>query len=276
MAWALGELGGGRAAAALSEALSDDIDHVRGMAAQALGKVGNGERIEGVIRVLNDADSSVRFHAAGALGKIGSERAVGALILALKDESHLVRLQAAVALGTIGADQAIAELRQALSDVNSWVRLWAAWALGKIGDERAAEVLNSGPDGGAGLQVAWALGKISDHRAADNLILALNDWYDHASKWRKRPLGTIGTEQAIEVLVRAIVFSPSKQQAASALGEIGKLEVEVLEKLLQLPKEKIYDPDIFTLARKLAVRFSKKKVPFIPVYPEAIGRRRMV
>ena len=42
--------------------------------------------------------------------------------------------------------------------------------------------------------------------------------------------------------------------------------------LIENPEIDIYHPDIFVSARKLAVRFSKEGVPFIPVYPELVNR----
>ena len=57
-------------------------------------------------------------------------------------------------------------------------------------------------------------------------------------------------------------------RAAEALGTIGNQEI--LEKLIKLGEINIYDPNIFSLARMLAIRFSKQKLPFIPVYPKEI------
>ncbi|HAX78929.1 MAG TPA: hypothetical protein DCY88_24660, partial [Cyanobacteria bacterium UBA11372] len=56
--------------------------------------------------------------------------------------------------------------------------------------------------------------------------------------------------------------------AAEALGKIDSSET--LEKLIENPEIDIYDFYIFVSARKLAVRFSKEGVPFIPVYPELL------
>jgi len=66
-----------------------------------------------------------------------------------------------------------------------------------------------------------------------------------------------------DIFVRGLTVSDS--------GNIGTLEI--WEKLIQSPEINIYDSDIFSLARTLAVRFSKEKTPFIPVYPELIGER---
>jgi HEAT repeat protein len=61
--------------------------------------------------------------------------------------------------------------------------------------------------------------------------------------------------------------------AADALGSSGSLEL--LEKLIQDPEIDIYDTDIFPLARRLAVRYSKESVSFLPVYPENVFRKQI-
>ncbi len=53
-----------------------------------------------------------------------------------------------------------------------------------------------------------------------------------------------------------------------ALGKIRN--PETLQKLICNWKINIYDPDIFVLARKLAVRYSREKLSFIPVYPKLV------
>ncbi|WP_167407656.1 hypothetical protein [Nostoc flagelliforme] len=54
----------------------------------------------------------------------------------------------------------------------------------------------------------------------------------------------------------------------SLLGNIGN--AEALNKIIHLSEIDIYEAKIFTLARTLAVRFSKQKKPFIPVYPKLV------
>jgi len=85
-------------------------------------------------------------------------------------------------------------------------------------------------------------------------------------------IGQIGNAQAVQALIQALSHEDSdvRYRAAKALGQIGTLKT--LERLIQNTKIDIFDADIFILARKLAIRFSKEKTPFIPVYPELIGR----
>lgn len=69
-------------------------------------------------------------------------------------------------------------------------------------------------------------------------------------------------------LIAALKDSDSnvRGNTASALGNIGN--AEALKKIIRLSEIDIYKAKIFTLARTLAVIFSKQKESFIPVYPE--------
>jgi HEAT repeat protein len=87
-------------------------------------------------------------------------------------------------------------------------------------------------------------------------------------------LDEIANPKAVEALIKALNDKAGqvRSQAARTLGKIGTLET--LEKLIQLPEIDICDPDIFLLVRILAVRFSKERVPFIPVYPELVAHKQ--
>ncbi|MEA5540324.1 HEAT repeat domain-containing protein [Limnoraphis robusta Tam1] len=56
-----------------------------------------------------------------------------------------------------------------------------------------------------------------------------------------------------------------RYSAAWALGHIG--DENTLKTLIESWEIDIYRRDIFPVARTLAIRFSQKKLPFIPVYP---------
>ena len=83
-------------------------------------------------------------------------------------------------------------------------------------------------------------------------------------------LGKIGDSQATSDLITALKDSDSevRKAAVEALGKIGNLET--LQQILENPNLDIYDYHIFPLLRKLAMRHSKAKVDFIPVYPETV------
>jgi len=89
-------------------------------------------------------------------------------------------------------------------------------------------------------------------------------------------LGEIGSPQAVEALITALKDKNEnnsvRRKAAKALGKIGT--PEILAKLIQFPEIDIYEPDIFSLARTLAVQFSKERLPFIPVYPELVAHKQ--
>ncbi|MBW4559636.1 MAG: HEAT repeat domain-containing protein [Mojavia pulchra JT2-VF2] len=117
---------------------------------------------------------------------------------------------------------------------------------------------------------AFALGKIGNSQAVDALISALNHSNSDVRGYAAFALGKIGNSQAVDALISALndLDSHVRSYAAQALGKIGNQEI--LAKVIQNPEIDIYEPDIFSLARMLAVRFSKQKLPFIPVYPETI------
>ena len=146
-------------------------------------------------------------------------------------------------MGRIGNQQAVDALIQALKDEDKKVRYCAALALGRIGNQQAVETL------------------IQALKDKDKIIT------------RKRvaeALCKIDSCQAVEPLIQALKDKDRnvRYHAAEALGKIGILET--LEKLIKSPEIDIHDSVIFSLARTLAVRFSKEKAPFIPVYPELI------
>jgi HEAT repeat protein len=86
--------------------------------------------------------------------------------------------------------------------------------------------------------------------------------------------GEIGSQQAVDALIHALNDEDSGvgSYAAEALRSIGT--PDTLEKILQSPRIDIYDPEIFSTARTLAVRFSEEETPFIPVYPELIAKHK--
>jgi len=261
----------------LQEALNDSDSYVREQAALALGEIGNPQAVEVLIPVLNDSDSDVRWWAAYALGEIGNSQAVEALITALNHLDADVREQAALALGEIGNPQAVEALIPALNDSDSGVRWWAAYALGEIGNQPTLEALITAlnhSDSDVRRWAAYALSKIDNQPTLEALIPALNHLDSDERKWAAYALGEIDNQPAVEALIPALnhLDSDVRGQAAEVLGKIGTSEV--LKKLIQLPEINICDPDILTLVRTLAVRFSKENLPFIPVYPELVAHKQ--
>lgn len=73
-------------------------------------------------------------------------------------------------------------------------------------------------------------------------------------------------DMCIEILAEN--NSDLHREAISTLEKMGT--VNHLERLIQNLKINVYQPEIFFLTRRLAIRFSKERVPFIPVYPENV------
>ena len=270
---ALGKIGNERAVNALIAALNDSDGSIRWSAANALGKIGNERAVNALIAALNDSDGNVRMSAANALGKMGNERAVEALIAALNDSYESVRMSAADALENIGNERAVNALIAALNDSYEYVRMRAAEALGNIGNERAVNALIAAlndSDRSVRMSAAEALGNIGNERAVEALIAALNDSDRNVRMRAAEALGNIGNERAVNALIAALNDSDGnvRMSAANALGKIDN--PEILEKLIHNWQIDIYRYDIFPLARRFAVRYSRNNYPFIPVYPQFV------
>ncbi|GET40636.1 HEAT repeat domain-containing protein [Microseira wollei] len=272
---ALGKIGHPQAVDALIADLKDQHKWVRWKAPEALGKIGNPQAVPALIAALNHEDGYMRWKAAEALGKIGNPQAVPALIAALNHEDVFVRRYAAEALGKIGNPQAVPALIAALKHEYWYVKEYVAEALGKIGNPQAVDALIAAlkhEDESVRRNAVEALGKIGNPQAVPVLIAALKDEDSSVRTNAAEALGNIGNPQAVDALIAALndEYELVRWKAAKALGKIDSSET--LAKLIQNPEIDIYDSDIFVLARKLAVRFSKEGVPFIPVYPELLNR----
>ncbi|HBB32536.1 MAG TPA: PBS lyase [Cyanobacteria bacterium UBA8803] len=304
VAQACGRIGTPPAIKALILALHDQDSYVRGEATVALAQIGTPPALEELIKVLNHPDSFVRWEATGAcrisspavvqalikalnhhdstlreeaavvLGRIGTSKAIEALVPALQDTDSIVREEAAEAIARTGNPQTLDALLPTLHDQDSIVRAEATQALGRIGNPQLIEVLIpvlQDPDSLVRKHGAEALGEIGTNRAVNPLIQALRDQDGDVRGAAATALGRIGTPIALNVLIPVLQDRDwfVREQAAIALSRIGT--PETLEKLLQLPERDIYRPEIFTLIRTLAVRFSRERMPLIPVYPELIG-----
>jgi HEAT repeat protein len=300
---ALENIGGKETVVPLISALQQNEDaDVRRTAAKALGNIGSKEAVEALISALQKIDEhdSVKVEAVEALGKIKigiekeKDKAVEALISALQkeDESDGVRYQAAKALGDIGSKEAVEALISAFQkiDEHDSVKLEAVEALGKIKigiekeKDKAVEALISAlqkedESDGVRYQAAKALGDIGSKEAVEALISAFQkiDEHDSVKLEAVEALGKIkiGIEKEKDKAVEALISALQKEDesdgvrrtVAKALENIGS--PTCLKQLVQSPQISIR-PDMFFLARKLAIRFSKKDLDFIPVYPENV------
>jgi HEAT repeat protein len=284
-AGALGWIGDERAVEPLLQLLRDEKGSDRSGWLKRAAEASRGIEDEWMLRLYREdlPNITVRFAAAGALGQIGDERAVEPLLQLLRDERQSVRSAAVSALEKIGDERAVEPLLQLLRDEKPFERQRAAEALGEIGDERAVEPLLQllrDKDGFVRNATAWALRRFGDQRAVEPLLQLLRDENSHIRKTAAGALGRIGDERAVEPLFQLLGDNDNlvRLTAAEALWAITQTlcEIatgEILKKLIQVPELDIFDPDIFHLARRLAVRFSKDKVPFIPVYPELVAHK---
>ena len=131
---------------ALRDAMHDDAEAVRTLAAGTLAEMGRAgrESVPELVHALRDESTAVRRQAAEALGVVGARAsAVPALIDALGDDGNRVRRSAALALARVGreAEEAVPALVRALRDPDKYVRGKAALALRRIDTEEAHEAL---------------------------------------------------------------------------------------------------------------------------------------
>jgi HEAT repeat protein len=305
---ALGRICNPQAVDALISALNDVDYHVRTQAVWTLSTIGNSQAVDALIATLKHPNFYLRVKAALALTDMNYLQGLEVLNVALNQSvDYLLRLRVIGDLGMMRSPQAVNVLIAALKHSDGLVRREAAGALGRKGNPQGIEILIAvlNYSNGRRLQQILDLSNINNPQAVEALIAALNHsdsdvrWdvaevlakmgnpqgvnflsaaLDHLdSKVREKAawiLAEIGNAQGEDVLIDALNDSDSsfRESLAEVLGKISTCET--LAKLIQLPEIDIYDPAIFSLARKLAVRFSKEKLPFIPVYPELVAHKQ--
>jgi len=92
------------------------------------------QAVQAISAALGDTDQAVRGSAATALGEMKAKRAVPLLTAVLKDEDKWVRRDAANALGKIGSREAINALKDLLQDKSMPLRLAAVESLKELGE----------------------------------------------------------------------------------------------------------------------------------------------
>ena len=125
----------------LIEALRDEDEKVRSLAADILGTLKDKRAVTPLITSMSDLSSAVRRMAARALGEIKDAGAADALVSALRDSDEQVRWSAAWALAEIGDGRAFEPLVKLLLVTNKFARQRSAGALGTLGDKRAIKPL---------------------------------------------------------------------------------------------------------------------------------------
>ena len=137
---------GAPAVPALRDAMHDDVEAVRALAAGTMAEMGTAGRgaVPDLVHAISDESVSVRRQAAEALGTVGAgSPAMPALIDALGDDDRFVRRSVALTLARVGpeASEAVPALVRSLRDPDKYVRGKAALALQRIDNAEAHEAL---------------------------------------------------------------------------------------------------------------------------------------
>lgn len=226
-AQALGRIGGIDAIAALMDLRHDPSLDVRIAVAAALGELGDTQACPVLLELLNDKSPKLRRIAVKGLGRIGTPEAVPALIGFIQDENVVIRQAAIESLGRIGSSAAVPALMMILQDTSFRERWAAAYALGRIADPQAAciliESLQTEEDENVRRACAEALGQIRDIQAVVSLIHALSDQFWFVRWTAAHALGQIKDSRAVLPLISLFNDSHEKVRwaAVEALGQIG-------------------------------------------------------
>jgi HEAT repeat protein len=211
------------------EALDDDQDAVRALAASRLGQLGTAAHpaVPRLLRLLQDQDRAVRQQAREALDRIGLDMEVAAptLYQILEDETSDLRFWAAVTLVCLdasSADRAIPMLLQSFQAENPF-RDRAIQALTNVGTPAVPALLRAAhdPDAHRRAGAVETLGGIHAPEVVPALFLALKD---PEANVRQR------ATYALERSGRAII--PAEREALRDPEDLVRLTVlELLAKL---------------------------------------------
>jgi HEAT repeat protein len=102
---------------ALNQALDDDSEDARTLAAIRLGELGDSRAVEPLCRTVSESmGASSRARAAATLGHLGDSTAVDTLVAALFDDDAEVCWNAIHALGQLGDARAVRELQKVVAE----------------------------------------------------------------------------------------------------------------------------------------------------------------
>ncbi len=224
---ALGQVGNVESVAQLIKGMHDSRQHVRRSTAYAIGHIGD---ISALIQVLYDEQSQIRQAAAEALVKVGKNRAIPELARALDDERDYVHHSAIDALKQIGTAETVPHLIKALENSDSIVRQIAAEALGQIGEPEAIPALVNvlhDQDWTVRWASAYALGQIGDPSVVPALLQALRENSDSVNRAYADALLRLVNANSFPDLFEALQDRSASVRtvAVKALGKLGKPDI---------------------------------------------------
>jgi hypothetical protein len=236
-------------------------------------------------QIIENLESLLRYKNRKIRGGVAKPDHLHLFVIAIKAHSKDLRVidSAKEVLSKIGTDKAVDVLISAIEDEDSSVRNEAISALGEISTYKAINILinnlkskNSDVRGNS----ARVLGEIVTDEAVDELISTLKDECWVVRQNAAEALGKIGNEKAVKPLMSILIDQEPLvgSMAAVAVGKIAKkagVDASIWEEVVDaltwvLSEEELNVAEEVAIA--LAVRFSKDKVDFIPVYPELVGK----
>ncbi len=270
--FALAEIVGEGAKAALIDALSSDRWQVRAAAAEALGHYKDFQLTHYLIPLLNDPQQPVRISVTEALEGLRDPSAVPSLIEAIKDINRHISIYATYALYEIAEEYEIPELFPYLKSDDAHLRVVTAYVLGAKGGKDAVrgliDLVRVGMRGDKteyerarkelrligrpavealiealderdvmpSLLAIEVLAPLGDIRALPHIVAAMGDENDQVYEAATWGASTFG-EVAIPLLLESIKSENLRPRAnvAAALGEIG--DTKITEDLVGLLKD---------------------------------------
>jgi len=252
-AWAIGRLGGRRAAGVLARALAEQEDpRVRCEAGRALRQLATKETVAPLLEAsASDSDQNVRLVSGWAVDQIPEKAKLSVLLERARSSDPRMRMLVCAKLGSVGAEEALAELKRILAtDESSQVRAVAAEALGEKGDRGAIPALVAAlqSDPLVSYSAVVSLMKLWDPRDAGSLIGLLERESGASSvlqqvilkRLGELPLGSALQREAVTLLISKLSHDNINVRylAAGALGEIASFDA-----LIPLVRVSCHDPD---------------------------------
>ena len=282
--FALSETTNIKAIEILAQTLNHHDENLRLAAINFLGRIDNQKAMKVLIQAFDHPDKMVKMQAVLTLRLLSSQDAKSALDQAYHHEDNFVRRIAEMNLKKF--DSQLIELsKQLLLRPKQKPQEIASELMEKYGEEEAIAILaasldNKSRDGR--LTTIAILQALGTSKAVDILPKAFQDADDIVCTGAIGALKEIAlqhrekglvSQQAINILQQALVHENHtiRMMAAVAFEKVRILET--LHLLVEHPDIDIYNPINLSVARRLAIHFSKENTPLIPVYPELLNHK---